>query len=132
MPLIDVKGDIKAAQKIRLPWWVVLCIIVGALPIYWIFDRIGKLNIALPTLNCIAVICFIFILKRKLRRHAWFWITMAVIIALHIPLIFYVPWTTRWVPALMISVVDSLDFCLMLWVLSVVEKLMRGPEASEW
>jgi hypothetical protein len=127
----EVKADIKTAKKLRLPWWGVLCVVVGALPIYWLFDHYGRLNIALPILNAIAVLCFVLILKRKLWRHAWFWGTMAAIVALHVPLILLVPWGSRWVPALAIGAIDSLDFCLILWVLAFFEKLMGGPKASE-
>jgi hypothetical protein len=54
MPLVnEIKGDIKAAKKMRLPWWGVLCLIFGSLPIYWLFDHWGRLSIALPALNCV-------------------------------------------------------------------------------
>ena len=52
---------------------------------------------------------------------------MTVIVALHVPLILFVPWGTRWVPALAIAAIDSLDFCLILWILSFVGNLMGGP-----
>ena len=131
MPLAnDVRSDIKAAKKMRLPWWGVLCIIIVALPIYWLFDHFGRLNIALPILNVVAVLGFMFVLKWRLRRHAWFWITMTVIVALHVPLILFVPWGTRWVPALAIAAIDSLDFCLILWILSFVGNLMKGSKTA--
>jgi hypothetical protein len=124
----DVKNDIKAAKKMpRLPWWGVLCIIIGGLPVVWLFDHFGRLNLFLPTFNSIAVLGLMLALKRKLWPHAWFWITMTVIVALHVPLILFVPWGTRWVPALAIAAIDSLDFCLILWVLSFVGNLMGGP-----
>jgi hypothetical protein len=126
-----IKNEIKAAQKLRLPWWGVLCIIVGSVPTYWLFDHFGRLSLALPTLNCIAVLGFMIVLKWKLRRHAWFWIAMAVIAALHALLIWYVPWTTKWVPALAIAAIDSVDFCVILWVLAAVGRLMEGPNAHE-
>jgi hypothetical protein len=125
----DVKNDIKAAKKMpRLPWWGVLCIIIGGLPVVWLFDHFGRLNLFLPTFNSIAVLGLMLALKRKLWPHAWFWITMTVIVALHVPLILFVPWGTRWVPALAIAAIDSLDFCLILWVLSFVGNLMGGPK----
>jgi hypothetical protein len=128
---LDVSNDIRAAKTIRLPWWGVLCIIVGSLPVYWLFDHFGRLSIALPVLNFILVVCFILFVKRRLLRRAWFWITMAVIVAVHVPLFMLVPWTTKWIPALLIAVIDSADFCLMLWIISAVGKFMGGPEASE-
>jgi hypothetical protein len=129
MPLTnDIKNNVKAAEKMRLPWWAVLCLIIGALPIYWLFDHFGRLNIALPTLNCVAMLGFAVAVKWKLRRHVWFWITMTIFVALHVPLILFVPWTTMWVPAIAIAAIDSADLIAMLAILSVVEKFIQRPE----
>ena len=126
-----IKNDIKAAQKIRLPWWVSLCLGIVSLPIYWSFDHLGKLDIALPTLNCILVLGFVVAVKWKWRWHVWFWITMAVLAMLHVPLVLFVPWTTKWVPALAIAGIDSVDLIVMLAILAVVEKLVGESKASE-
>lgn len=126
----DVKSDVKAAKKMRLPWWAVLCLLVFGMPLPWLFDDFGRLNLMLPMWNSVAVLGFMFVLKWRLRRHAWFWITMAVIAGLHVPLVLLVPWGTRWVPALAIAAIDSVDFCLILWILSVVGELMEGPKAA--
>ncbi|MGO9863982.1 MAG: hypothetical protein ACLPLR_10265 [Terriglobales bacterium] len=132
MPLArDIKNNIKDAKKIRLPWWGVLCLIVGSLPIYWLFDHFGRLNIALPTLNCIAVLGLAIAVKWKLRRYVWFWGTMTILAALHVPLILFFPWTTRWVPAIAIAAIDSADLILMLPIISVVGRFMEGPRTSE-
>ena len=127
----DVGSEIKAAKKLRLPWWGVLCGIVGSFLCAWLFDNFGKLDLVLPALNSIAVLGFMLVLKRKLWRHAWFWGTMAVIAALHVPLILFGPWTTRWVPALAIAAIDSADLIVILTILSVVGKLVEGPNAPE-
>jgi hypothetical protein len=127
----DIKNDIKAAKKIWLPWQGVLCGIIGSTLSAWLFDHFGRLNLALPTLNCIAVLGFAIAIKWKLRRHAWFWITMTILAALHVPLILFVPWTTKWVPAIAIAVIVSADICVMLAILSVVGKFMKRPKTSE-
>jgi hypothetical protein len=131
MPLADeVRQDIKAAKTLRLPWWGVLFVVVGSLPIYWLFDHIGALELALPVLNSIAVLGFAVAVKRHLRRHAWFWITMTILAALHIPLILFVPWTTRWVPAFMIAVIDSADLVVMLAILAVVRRFVGDTNVA--
>ncbi len=127
----DVRGEIKAAKKLRLPWWGLLCVFIGSFICARLFDNFGKLGLVLPTLNSIGVLGFMLVLKRKLWRHAWFWGTMAGIAAFHIPLILFVPWTTKWVPAPAIAGIDSLDFCLILWILAVVAKFMEEPKGSE-
>jgi len=131
MPLADeIKGDIRAAKKIRLPWWALLCLGIGSFLAAWLFDHLGKFNLVLPTLNCIFVLGFTVAVKRKLKRHAWFWGTMAILVALHVPLVLFVPWTTKWVPALLIAAIDSADLIVMLAILAVVERFMEGPKTT--
>ena len=121
----EIKGDVKEAQKIRLPWWALFCLGIGSFLAAWLFDHLGRLDLVLPALNSVFVLCFILVLKWKLRRHQWFWITMIIIAALHVPLILFVPWTTKWVPALAIAFIDSVDFCAILWVLAIVGKFVE-------
>jgi len=128
---IDIRNDLKTAQKLRLPRWGVLTWMAFCLPVFWLFGHFGRPNIALPTLNCIAVWALLVALKWKFRRHAWFWIAMSMIAALHALLIWYVPWTTRWIPALAIAAIDSVDLCLILWLLAVVGRLIEGPETAK-
>ena len=127
----DLKNDLEAAKKIRLPWWVLLPGVVVAAFSAALFDHFGKLYLVLPVLNSIAVLAFLVALKWKLRTRMWFWITMLIFAALHVPLILFIPWTTKWVPALAIAAIDSADFCVILWVLLVVGRFMGESEASE-
>src|ERR1700761_8452372 len=127
MPLTnDVRDQIKEAKKLRMPGWAVVCVIIVSFLCARLFERFGKLNLVLPILCGIGVFGFMIAFKRKLWRHAWFWWTMVAIAALHVPLILFVPWGTKWVPALAIAVLDSADFCLILCILLVVERLVDG------
>lgn len=78
-----------------------------------------------------AVLGLLVFLRWKLRQHVWFWIAMTIIAALHVLLIWYVPWTTKWVPAIAIGAIDSVDFCILLWILAAVGKLVERPKGSE-
>jgi hypothetical protein len=128
----EVRNDIKAAQKLRLPWWGVLTWMAFCLPVVWLCDQFGRLNMSLPVLNCVAILTLLIALRWKLRYHVWFWIAMLIITMLHALLVWYIPWTTKWVPALAIAAIDSADFCLLLWLLTAVGRLMeRGRTATE-
>ncbi len=59
----DIKRDIAAAKKLHLPRRGILWMIIGTLPIFWLFDHFGKLSMALPVLNCIGVFGFLIALK---------------------------------------------------------------------
>jgi hypothetical protein len=121
----EIKNDIKAAKKMRLPWWGVLCGIIGSFLCARLFDNFGKPELVLPMLNGIGVFGFIMVLKRKLRRQVWFWISMTIFAALHVPLLLFIPWTTRWVPAITIAAIDSADLIVMIAILAIVGKVVE-------
>src|ERR1035441_5277830 len=91
----EVKSDIKAAKKPRMPGWAGVCGIIASFLCAQLFEHFGKLDFVLPTLNSILVLGFMIAFKRKLWRHAWFWGTMAVIAALHVPLILFVAYDQK-------------------------------------
>jgi len=129
--LREVMAEIKAAQKMRLPGWAVLCLAASTLALLTLFDHLGKKDLVIPIMNSILVLALIFGLKQALWGRVWFWITMTTIAALHVPLILFVPWTSKWVPALVIAIIDSADFCLIVWILAVVREFVGNvPEAS--
>jgi hypothetical protein len=127
----QVALDIKAAKKIRLHWWGLLCVMIGAMPLFWLFDHFGRLDLGMPTLVSTAMLGFAIAVKWKLRRRAWFWITMTVIAAFQILLILFVPWPTKWVPAAVFAGLGSVELYGVLAILDVVEKFLEFPETSE-
>jgi hypothetical protein len=106
----------------RLPWWGTVWH-GGALPVLILFDHFGKLALARPTLASAAIVTIAIALRWKLRWHAWFWGTMISIAALHVRLILFVPWTTKWVQVFVIIPIGSGDLYLILWILAIVGKL---------
>jgi hypothetical protein len=126
----QLHNDIKAAKKMRLHWWGLLCVMIGSLPIYWVFDHFGRLNLALPTLVGVAVLGCAIAIKWKLRRQVWFWIAMIVFVALHVLLLLFFPWPTKWVPASVFAGISSVELYAMLAILCVVEKFVERPKTS--
>jgi hypothetical protein len=100
---------------------------LGALPVLLLFDHFGRLALARPTLYSVATLAITVAMRWKLRRHVWFWITMTFFAALHLPLIVFVPWTTRWIPTLAIIPVGVADSYAMLWVISLIARRMGAP-----
>lgn len=126
-----VKNDIKEAKKIWLPWPAILCLFVLALLLRGLLKDFGVLRLYGPIWNGVLVFGFLFYLKWRLRWHVWFWITMTAVLALHVLLILFIPWTNNWVPAGVTAGVDSLDICLVFWILGIVEELAGGPKDNE-
>jgi hypothetical protein len=94
-----------------------------------LFNHFGKLALARPTFVSVAIITLTLVMRWKLRGHVWFWITMAFFAAIHLALILFVPWTTKWIPALVIIPIGTADLYAMLWVISVVAESEGEPIA---
>lgn len=114
----------------RLPWWGVLGVMLGALPLELLFVYFRRFDLARPTLISTGIIAIAVALRWKLRHHAWFWIAIAFLIALHLPLILFIPWTTSWIPVFLIAPLGMTDLYAMLWVISVVGLFMERPKSS--
>ena len=114
-------------RQMRLPLWAAPFVFCGALLLSFIFDHFGKLALARPTFYATAIITIAVAMRWKLKGHAWFWITMAFLTALHFPLILFIPWTTKWIPVLVVIPVGIADLYAMLWVISVVAKFKGAP-----
>lgn len=127
MPIADdIKADIRAVRKIRLPWWNLLGIGIATLLVAWLLDHLGRFELVRPIVNSALVLGFAVAVKRNLRRRLWFWNTMAILAVLHVPLILFFPWSRLWVPAIMIAAIDTADLIVMLAIISVVGKFMEG------
>ena len=128
---MQLDNDIKAVKQMRLPWWGVLCWMIGCALIALPLAFLGRFDLARPTLFSVGTVGVAIATKWKLRRHLWFWVTMAVIVSLHVTLILFVPWTTKWVPAIVIIPIGIADLYLMLAILSVIGTLVEEPNAPE-
>ena len=114
----------------RLPSWGYIFIPVGAFLLFALFDHFGKLALARPTGFSVSIIIIAIAMRWKLKGRVWFWIAMASLAALHVPLILFIPWTTKSIPVLVIIPIGIADLYAMLWVLYVVGKFMREPMVS--
>jgi hypothetical protein len=127
----DLTGDLNAAKRIRLPWWLGLTIAVSAALCAAMFDHLKRIELALPVMNSLVVFGYLIRLRWRLRGRIWFWMMMLVCGGLHIPLIMIIPWTTKWVLPVAVAIFDALDFCVILWGLSVLENFMERPTISK-
>jgi hypothetical protein len=116
-------------KQMRLSGRGILYVMLGTAVLAFLFISFGRFELARPTMVSVAMVGLAITMRWKLRKHVWFWITMTILAALHLPLILFVPWTTRWIPAILIAPVGIADLYAMLWVISVVAKSKGEPIA---
>lgn len=65
-----------------------------------------------------------------LRRHLWFWLTVAALVIIHLVLVVAVSWTNKSFPAPELWPVGFADFAAMCGFIKLVEKLMRKSDPA--
>lgn len=129
----ELKREIQEAKKLRrLSWRTKLLMIVIGIPTFYLYLIYGgRIQLVWPSMLTVIVLGVVIRFKWKLRKQAWFWVTMAVIAVLHILWVLFVPWTTKWIPVFVYIGIATADFCLILWILLVVERLVGQQKNTE-
>jgi len=100
--------------------------IIGAmlLPVLFFFIYIGKAELGFTACIVLAMFLIAVRLRWKLRKHVWFWATIVLILALHVPLLFIVRWPETNVPTIVYSMpLATVEFLLMMGAISLAQKV---------
>ncbi len=60
-----------------------------------------------------------------LKKHAWFWVTIAMIVILHVPLILFVPWGNQNLSYIALLPLALLDFGITYGIIRLVENAVK-------
>ncbi|NYF79888.1 hypothetical protein HDF17_002208 [Granulicella arctica] len=60
-----------------------------------------------------------------LRRHTWFWVTLTILIALHVLLVLLVPWTSKSYPGLILFPIAAVDYAIVYGCIKLVDRMMN-------
>ncbi len=115
-------------HKGTLLWSVAAAILT--FPLFLLFAHFGRPGSGRAAWIFALVIIVALKVRWELRGHVWFWSTMALIVAVHIPLILFVPWTNRWIPAFVILPIGIADAIAVLTLVQFVEKRMTPSGAA--
>jgi multisubunit Na+/H+ antiporter MnhB subunit len=107
-------------------------LIIAALtsPVYLLFVYLDQPDIGLTAVYCLGTILLAIRVRWDLRKHAWFWVVMAVVLALHVPLIVSWRWPDRWIPGIALLPFAAADCAMILGVVRVGERL-AGAKGGE-
>jgi multisubunit Na+/H+ antiporter MnhB subunit len=107
-----------------------LIIAASLLPVYLLFLYFDQPDIGLTAFCCLGVILLAIRMRWELRKRAWFWAVMTVVLALHVPLIVLWRWPDRWIPGVALLPFGVADCLMILGVVRVTERLAR-PKGGE-
>jgi hypothetical protein len=114
------------------PKWTLWAIgnAIAVFPIVLLFHYLGKPTSGYPAALFVSLLGMVIRVRWELSRHAWFWMTVVAIIVIHAPLIWLVPWTSKWVPAFLIAPFCIVDALVILGIVNLVEKLSGSVTTS--
>jgi hypothetical protein len=108
--------------------------IIGALliPVFLLFVYLGKAELGFTACIVLGMIALAVKLRWKFRKHAWFWVTIALILALHIPLLSIVRWPQTNIPTRVIALpLGITDFLLISGAISLAAKMFSKGHSSD-
>src|ERR1700743_1869744 len=90
--------------------------IVGILaPIFFFFVYLDKAETGFTVILVLGMIMLAINLRWRLKKHLWFWATIALVLALHLPLFLIVRWPKSNVPTIAYSLPFGIaDFLIIL------------------
>jgi hypothetical protein len=93
-------------------------------PVLVLFLYFGKVDLGLTVDIVLGMIMLAIKIRWNLRKHVWFWATIILILALHVPLFFIVRWPFGKIPTLAYTMPFGFaDFLVILGALGLAEKL---------
>jgi len=123
----SVSGD--QSQEIFDPKWVMLIALFSSpaflLLLYYGYPGKGKV-----ASDFVGVIMFAIRARWELRKYTWFWLTAATIFALHLPIVWFVPWPNERYPNIALLPLALLDYAVVRGCIKVVEKLINKSEEA--
>ncbi len=106
---------------------------IGAmlLPVFFLITFLYNADAGLAASIVLGMIILAIKIRWNLRKHIWFWAVIAVILALHVPLVFMVRRPQGNVPTLFYTMpVGIADFLIISGALSLAEKLFSKGSSS--
>jgi hypothetical protein len=99
-------------------------------PVFVLVTFLYNADAGLAAYIVVGVMVFAIKLRWYLRKHIWFWAIIAVIFALHVPLVFMVQWPKNAPTIFYAMPIGIADFLIISGALKFAESLMSSGSSS--
>ena len=128
---MDTSGQLPSEQRGRGDW-TGLIVAACLSPVFFAFVYLGKPELGFTVAIVLGMATIAIKSRWKLSRYSWFWATIALVAAIHIPFLFLVHWPTTNVPTIAYSMPFGVaDFLLISGAISLAEKLFSKNNVSD-
>jgi hypothetical protein len=111
-------------------------VIIAAIlaPVYLVFYLLGKEEMGRSVFIVLGMTMLAIRVRWDLRHRVWFWAVIVLVLAAHIPLLFFVHWPEGyrgWLPAIGTLPIGLADVLIILGVVYFVEKFILKTPSQE-
>lgn len=103
----------------------------ATLPVLLYFRHIGKFDLGLNIGICLGVNIIAIRFRWSLRRRVWFWLVMALVVAVELPLVLMIPWPKEWVPGVALLPIALVVFVVAMGAIQLAQKLFGKSTSGE-
>jgi hypothetical protein len=108
----------------RLTKSAALVVTLFAVLFYFVFEYVVGPAKGRVASICAAMIVTTVWMRWDLRKRVWFWVMIAILILLHLPLVMLLPWTNNNYPSIVLLPVALLDLAIIYGIIKLAEKTM--------
>lgn len=101
-----------------------LAIALCSSPFFFIFAYFGDLGQGRTAAICAFVIITAVWYYWDLRKHVWFWFTVAIVVIFHVSAVLFVPWTDTKYPGVVLLPFALLDYGIVYVCIRLAEMMM--------
>jgi hypothetical protein len=113
----------KSSETFSRKW--TFLVILFLIPVFFLFEFMGGPGKGRAAAASFGIISMAVKACWDMRKYVWFWAVAAVLIALHVFLVFRIPWTSKSYPGYTLLPFAMLDYGIMYGSFKLTEKLMR-------
>lgn len=94
------------------------------MPVIVLFAVFGNVDMGLTVSIVLGAIIYAIKIRWDLRKHVWFWAVIILILALHVPLFFWVRWPQGNVPTRVYAMpFATLDFFIVIVLIDIADSI---------
>jgi uncharacterized membrane protein len=122
--------QIAELQKKRKMDYTSFVIVAVFVPVYLLFAHLGKEQMGKSAVLVLTAVMLAIRIRWDLRRRLWFWAMILSLLALHLPLLFFLPWPAGWLPIQLTLPVALADFLIVLGAARLIGKRIAQSPPS--
>lgn len=101
-------------------------------PVFLLVTLLANADLALSCFIVLGIIMIAIKIRWHLRKHIWFWAIIALILALHFPLVFVIRWPQGHAPTLFYTMpLGIADFLIISGALGLAEKVFSKDSSED-